>query len=243
MRLLLVSGDAAFNMALDELLLNLATEIGPTIRFYGFSPSAITIGYFQRVEDAINLEEARKLGISFVRRMTGGGAVYHDENGEITYSVVLPARESVLESFKRICNGVVLTLRRMGIPAEFSPINDVVVNKKKISGSAQTRRFGFLLQHGTIMYGTDLNVMEKVLLPPKKLAQKGLSSIRDRVTTAEMELGRRISFDEILSYAIKGFSEALGDKLDEVGLEELSIKDRIREIEAKYRSREWNWMR
>lgn len=243
MRLLLVSGDAAFNMALDELLLNLAPEIGPTARFYRFSPSAITIGYFQRVEETVNLEEAKKLGISFVRRATGGGAVYHDERGELTYSVVLPARESVLESFKKICNGVVLTLRRMGILAEFSPINDVVVNKKKISGSAQTRKYGFLLQHGTIMYGTDLDVMERVLLPPKKLAQKGLSSIRDRVTTAEIELGRRISFDEILSNAIEGFSEALGDELEEVKLEELNIEDKIREVEVKYRSREWNWMR
>jgi len=242
MRLLLISGDAAFNMALDELLLNLAPKIGPTVRFYKFSPSAITIGYFQRVSETINLEEAGKLGIDFVRRATGGGAVYHDERGELTYSVVLPARESVLESFKRICNGVVLTLRRMGIQAEFSPINDVVVNRRKISGSAQTRRSGFLLQHGTIMYGTNLDVMERVLLPPKKLAQKGLSSIRERVTTAEIELGRKVSFDEVLSSAIEGFSETLGEKLEETNAEEIGL-EAIREIEARYRSREWNWMR
>jgi lipoate-protein ligase A len=243
MRLLLISGDAAFNMALDELLLNSAPEIGPTIRFYRFSPSAITIGYFQRVEETVNLDEVRKLGIGFVRRATGGGAVYHDERGELTYSVVLPARESVLESFKKICNGVVLTLRRMEIQAEFSPINDVVVRKRKISGSAQTRRSGFLLQHGTIMHGTDLDVMERVLLPPKKLAQKGLSSMRERVTTAEIELGRGVSFDEVLLNAIEGFSEALGERLEEAKPEEIGLEEQIREIETRYRSREWNWMR
>jgi lipoate-protein ligase A len=118
----------------------------------------------------------------------------------------------------------------------------VVVNRRKISGSAQTRRSGFLLQHGTIMYGTDLDVMERVLLPPKKLAQKGLSSIRERVTTAEIELGRKVSFDEVLSSAIEGFSEALGEKLEETNAEEIGL-EAIREIEARYRSREWNWMR
>jgi len=239
MRLLLRSGDAAFNMALDEFLLNLAQRIGPTVRFYRFSPSAATIGYFQRVEEVLNLDYMDENGIGFVRRPTGGGAVYHDEMGELTYSVVIPAREPVRESFRRICHGVVLTLRRMGVKAEFSPINDVMVRGRKISGSAQTRRQGFLLQHGTIMYGTDLEVMEKVLLPPKKLEQKGLSSIRERVTTAEIELGRKVDFDEVLEAALDGFSEALGEKLQE---EDLDISG-VRELEAKYRSREWNWMR
>ncbi|MEM3619484.1 MAG: lipoate--protein ligase family protein, partial [Candidatus Korarchaeum sp.] len=155
-RLLLESGDAATNMAIDEALMRFGI---PTIRFYRFSPSSVTIGYFQRVSSAVNLEEAMKGGVRVVRRITGGGSVYHDERGELTYSIVAPVElfpKGFAESMRYVCEGVVRTVRAFGLDAEFSGVNDVVVAGRKLSGSAQAREQGILLQHGTIMYATDL---------------------------------------------------------------------------------------
>ncbi len=247
MRLLLVSGDAKFNMALDEALLELISlgRSEPAIRFYRFSPTAITIGYFQSIEKAVNLRKALSLGIDVVRRPTGGGAVLHDEKGELTYSIVVPEipGEEVEKSFRRICLGVVLTLEELGLEASFVPINDVIVSGRKISGSAQTRRRGFILQHGTILYNTDLELMQELLTPPtEKLLEKGVSSVRGRVTTVSEQLGREVSFDEVLSAAIKGFSRALGEELvpSNPTEDELNLTS---ELERKYGSEKWNEMR
>ncbi len=247
MRLLLVSGDAKFNMALDEALLELISSgrSEPTVRFYRFSPTAVTIGYFQSIRKTVNLQKATSLGIDVVRRPTGGGAVLHDEKGELTYSVVVPeiSGEEVVESFRRICLGVILTLKELGLEASFVPVNDVVVSGRKISGSAQTRRGGFILQHGTILYNADLDLMQEVLTPPtEKLLEKGVSSIRERVTTVSEQLGRDVSFDEVLDAAIKGFSRALGEKLipSDPTEDELILAS---ELERKYGSKEWNEMR
>ncbi|MEM3930136.1 MAG: biotin/lipoate A/B protein ligase family protein, partial [Candidatus Korarchaeum sp.] len=167
-RLLLESGDAATNMAIDEALMRFGI---PTIRFYRFSPSSVTIGYFQRVSSAVNLEEAMKGGVRVVRRITGGGSVYHDERGELTYSIVAPVElfpKGFAESMRYVCEGVVRTVRAFGLDAEFSGVNDVVVAGRKLSGSAQAREQGILLQHGTIMYATDLEKLASLLIAPKE---------------------------------------------------------------------------
>ncbi len=238
-RLLLIEGDAAFNMAVDEALMVIGT---PTVRFYRFRPSAVTIGRFQRVSDSVNLEALSELGIKFVRRPTGGGSVFHDELGEITYSVAGP-RElfpvSIEGSLRWIAKGVIKALDELGVKAELSGINDVVVNGRKISGSAQARTKHNLMQHGTLMYATDLEKLSKVLRAPKeKLADKGVTSIYERVTTASLVLSRRISYEEALEAMIKGFS-FLGE-LEEGELTDSELEV-VRRLVSKYESREWNF--
>ena len=240
-RLLLESGDAVLNMAIDEALMRFGM---PTVRFYKFSPSAITIGYFQRVASSVNLEEVRKANVRVIRRITGGGSVYHDENGELTYSVtggedLFP--RGVLESMKYICEGVVRAIKILGAEAEFSGINDVLISNKKVSGSAQAREGGSLLQHGTIMYATDLERLASLLWAPReKLEDKGLKSILERVTTISREINRNLSFNEVLDAAIEGFS-FLGE-FQEGGLseEEWKLVDILVE---KYSSDSWNFRR
>ncbi len=240
-RLLRIEGDAAYNMAVDEALLRSGI---PTVRLYRFRPSAVTIGYFQRVESSVNLELARRLGIQVVRRPTGGGAVYHDERGELTYSVVGPQEffpRDVRETFRFICRGVTDTIRMFGLEPEFAGVNDILVNGRKISGSAQTREGGMLLQHGTLMYATDLEMLARLITPPReKLADKGVGSVLERVTTLERELGRGVSFEEVLEAAIDSFS-FLGD-LEEGSLtvEEWRLAG---ELEEKYRDGRWNFRR
>lgn len=239
--------DVYWQMAFDEALLTLRSrgEIPSTLRLYRFKPSAVTIGYFQKISEAVNLEFLRERGIQFTRRITGGGSVYHDTNGEITYSIVLPVEgvlTDVLESYRIICSGLVYALRKLGVPAEFVPVNDVVVYGRKISGSAQTRRAGFLLQHGTLMYATDLDTLERALLAPReKLESKGVRSIRERVVVLRDIVGD-ISVEELAKTLVEGFSRAL---ITDVYYDELTEREHraAGELVEKYRDPSWIFKR
>ncbi len=247
-RLIINEGDVYWNMAFDEAML-LFRERGlvpNTLRLYVFKPSAVTIGYFQRVFDAVNLDYLSSKGIPFTRRITGGGSVYHDEFGEVTYSVVASIDDisrDVLESYKIICSGLVYAIKRLGLSAEFKPINDVVIGGKKVSGSAQTRKKNTLLQHGTLMYNTDIAALANCLRAPKeKLAAHGVKSILERVTTLTRELNRVVSKDEVIKALVDGFSEALDVDfvVEKPTSGELELASRLVD---KYKSREWVFKR
>ena len=154
--------DAYHNMALDEAIATARSRnlVPNTIRFYRWKPSAVSIGYFQSMEEEVDTSACKAMGVDYVRRITGGGAVYHDYNGELTYSIIVSERHkiiprNILESYGVLCSGLVLGLKILGIPAEFKPINDIVVEDRKISGNAQTRRMGVIQQHGTILRRVD----------------------------------------------------------------------------------------
>lgn len=248
-RLIIDSGDVYWNMAIDEAMLVLRDKgvIPNTLRLYVFSPSAVTIGYFQRVEDAVDTSFLEKHGIDFTRRITGGGSVYHDKYGEVTYSVVAGINDisrDIEESYRIICNGIVYAIEEFGLKPVFKPVNDVVVNNKKISGSAQARKKNALLQHGTLMYATNIDLLARCLKAPKqKLESHGVRSIRERVTTLSIELGRRVSRNEVIEALIKGFKKALGVnefKLSTYTVDEINIASVLKK---KYMSREWIYRR
>ena len=243
-RLIIDDGDPHYQMALDEALLTLRSlnVIPDTLRLYVFNPSGITIGYFQSLRRAVNVEKAKELNIPIVRRITGGGSVYHDANGEITYSIVstlerLP--KDVAKSYEFITKGIVYAAEYLGVEAKFIPINDVVIGGKKFSGQAQIRRRNTILQHGTFMYASDLDLLASVLRVPKiKLKAKKVPSIRERVTTVSEALGRRVSREEAIEALKYGFSRALNAELYEDSLrpEEIEL---AKNLIWKYKSREW----
>ena len=247
-RLVIDEGSATYNMAMDEamLLLRGLGVIPDTLRLYVFKPSAVTIGYFQSVSKSVNLDYIRSNNIALVRRPTGGGAVYHDFNGEITYAIVMSASSvptDLVDSFRFLTGGVVEAARILGAPAEFKPLNDVVISGKKFSGQAQLRRLGAVLQHGTFMYRTNLDVLAKSLLAPTiKLKDKKISSIRERVTTISEYLGRELSREEVLEALIKGFSKSLNVEFFEDSPKEVELT-LAKSLEWKYMSREWNYLR
>ena len=149
--------DAFSNMAIDEAIIDSVKreESPPTIRFYKWKPSAVSIGCFQGMNDEVNFKKCKELGIDCVRRKTGGGAVYHDADGEITYSIIGPQSHfptGIHESYKFICSWIIAGLDELGIEAEFAPINDIVVDGKKISGNAtdQKRRNASAAWHHTL---------------------------------------------------------------------------------------------
>ncbi|AMQ18677.1 lipoate--protein ligase family protein [Thermococcus peptonophilus] len=235
-------------MAIDEAIMRARIEgkVPDTVRLYAFSPSSVTIGRFQSVVHDVNLEEAKKLGVPVVRRITGGGSVFHDEYGEITYSVVIgedyhPALKNVEESYRYLAGPLVDALKELGLDAGFSGLNDIVANGKKISGSAQTRRRGVILQHGTFMYATRVEVLGRVLRVSKeKLKDKGVSSIWERVTTLERE-GVKLTRWEAYELLKENFYNAFELEEGELTDYELELAEKL--IEEKYGNPKWNEMR
>lgn len=234
---------AAENMAIDEAIGEaIAKKISPpTIRFYQWSPGAVSIGYFQCIGQEVDLDACRSQGIDYIRRRTGGGAVFHDPSGEITYSLIAPEGNfsGIRESYKEICSSIILGLSMLGISAAFRPINDVVVDGRKISGSAQTRRKGVLTQHGTILYKLNRKAMFSLLKPsPLKLSDKSVKSFEDSVTCVHELCG--VSEERLYGALLAGFTENKEWSFGELSEEERSLTAKY---VNKYTSDEWNLSR
>jgi lipoate-protein ligase A len=208
--------NACYNMGLDEALLESVScgESLPVLRLYGWKPSAVSLGYFQGFEEEVDAEACARFGVDIVRRISGGGAVFHDR--EITYSLIMPlnhplAGNSILESYEKLCGGIVSGLGALGIQAAFAPINDILAGGRKVSGNAQTRRQGCVLQHGTVLLDTDAERMFCLLkVPQEKMKGKLISDSKARVTGLYTLLDREISFDEAAGALAQGFKKSLG---------------------------------
>ncbi len=233
---------AYWNMAFDESLLVHLDEIGPTLRVYGWNPPAVSIGYFQSMEEEVNVEKAREMGVDLVRRITGGGAVYHKY--EVTYSITLPeVKGRILDSYLVIDMGIIKALQNLGLNAKHHGINDVVVNGKKISGNAQTRKYGGLLQHGTLLMDVNVDEMFEILrVPEEKLRDKVIDNVKHRVTSLKHE-GVNIEFEELQKVLVDGFREALNAKIYEDEVPD-KVYEYARKLEVeKYATPEWNFRR
>jgi len=240
--------DGFTNMAIDEAIAQTVSKTGkPTIRFYSWKPAAVSIGYFQGMKQEVNLEECRNQKIDAVRRLTGGGAVFHEE--ELTYSFSCPIEsrivsDNILESYKKICGALVNGFSEMGLKAEFAPLNDVVAEGKKISGNAQTRRFEAVLQHGTILLKVDVEKMFSILrVPDEKIKDKLVKSVKQRVTSLEQLLERNVSFEETAKAMKQGFEQEFEAKLVEGSLseEEKQLAGKVKE--ERFSKEEWNFKR
>jgi lipoate-protein ligase A len=209
------AGNAFYNMALDESILESvsAGESPPTLRFYGWAPPAVSLGSSLILENEIDQGTCRAEGVDVVRRISGGGAVFHHK--ELTYSIIMPvshplaAGQEIDASYETLCGGVIAGLSILGLCAQFQPINDVIVGGKKVSGNAQSRRKGCILQHGTVLLGLDLDLMFRLLrVDEEKLRRKHIASARQRVTSLA-DLGLPLSFDEAQVHFVEGFRRAL----------------------------------
>ena len=239
------------NMAIDEaIMLAIQEDKAPqTLRLYRWNPSAVSIGTFQGMMDEVDVDFCESIGIDFIRRITGGGAVYHDYEGEITYSIIMPkdhrlAPNDILESYRLLCGGIVKALEHLGIKSEFKPINDVDVGGRKVSGNAMTRRHGCVLQHGTILLDLDVNLMFTILkVPQEKISDKMIADVKERVTSIRDILGRDVQINELKDALRLGFSEALDIKLipSKLSAEEQNTSKRL--ALEKYSSHEWNFSR
>lgn len=246
-RVIGVSANNAFvNMAMDEAISEAvrAKKALPTIRFYKWQPSAVSIGYFQSLNDEVDAELCKKMGVDIVRRRTGGGAVYHDAAGEITYSVIAPEGmfpKGITESYHEICGWIVNALAKVGIVAEFKPINDIITDGKKISGNAQTRRNGILLQHGTILYKLDVATMFSLLKVPKeKISDKFIADVKQRVTSVT-DINPAITEQQLVDALIAAFTEGKEFETGNFTPEEMAAAEKL--AKERYSSDEWSHLR
>jgi lipoate-protein ligase A len=228
---------AVTNMAIDEALMETVGEV-PILRIYGWRPAAVSIGYFQSMNEEVNFAKCREIGVDVVRRMTGGGAVLHE--CELTYSFI--SREypkNIMESYRWICDAIVMSINRLGFDANFVPLNDIVIANKKVSGNAQTRRNGVLLQHGTILLGVDVNKMFSVLkVPSEKLRDKIIKDAKERVTSLA-----GTTFDDMATSLKTSFAAKFESKLITDALSTKEISRATWLANRKYSSKEWNHRR
>jgi len=221
---------AALNMGVDEAILDAVSvkSSRPTLRLYSWNPSAVSLGRFQAIDDSVDLGACRREGVDVVRRISGGGSVFHGRKGEVTYSVALreehlPARD-VVSSFEYLLGGVAGAIRATGLQAEVSPINDVVVNGRKIGGSAQVRRNGGVLQHGTVLLDLDKALAFRVLkVPSLKMEQRLLVKPEDRVTSINAE-GVHVTPARFRRLLERSFAKALDAEFGESGLTEAELR-------------------
>jgi lipoate-protein ligase A len=196
-----------YSVCADKVLLkNHTSADDDTLLIYSRDRACISVGRFQRTEESIDLDYVKKNNISVVRRISGGSNIYTDTN-QLTYSVVLgkdrlpPDRN---DSFAVICSAVLSSLKELNINGVHKPVNDILVNGKKISGSAQARSLNAVLQHGSIILDVDDRVVRSSLKDNKKRSYDGLTSIKEC-------LGYIPPRDEMTKAFMTGFSEVFGE--------------------------------
>lgn len=260
----------AYNMALDEALLDWHSEgeIPPIIRFYEWNPATLSIGYFQQVQKDINLQAVHEQNLGFVRRPTGGRAVLHDQ--ELTYSVIvsesypnMPA--TVTEAYRVISEGLLLGFQKLGLEAYFSVPQteqqladlkkpksavcfdapswyELVVEGKKVAGSAQTRQKGVILQHGAILL--DLN--EELLLSvfnfeSEEAKERMRKKLPEKAVAMNQFVDTPFTIEQCVEAFSKGFEEALNIELMPYELNEIQQQYIEHLMKTKYATNEWNF--
>jgi len=241
-------------MAIDEAVLQarIAGKVPNTVRFYRWQPSAVSIGRFQNIENEVNLDNCRKQGVDVVRRITGGGAVYHDSQDEITYSVVV-ARDDlgqnidVTDAYKRISGGLVNALRSLGVKADFSPGDqrncpNLAVKERKISGSSQSFKGGIVLQHGTLLLRADLERMFAFLrVLWAQTCMEIVNVAGKKITSVEQELGVEVSVERAYEALVEGFKDALEMNLSEGVLTEEELETTKKLRQEKFANHDWTF--
>ncbi|WP_100331542.1 lipoate--protein ligase family protein [Bacillus xiapuensis] len=263
---------ASYNMAMDEALLDWHSEgvIPPVIRFYGWKPAALSIGYFQKAKKEINFEAVEKHGLGFVRRPTGGRGVLHEH--ELTYSVIVSENHpnmpaGVTDAYRVISEGILKGFHHLGLEAYFAvpktesekehlkkPRSSVcfdapswyelVVEGRKIAGSAQTRQKGVILQHGSILLDLDEDKLFSLFnYPNERVKNRMRQAFRKKAVAINEISSKKITLDMARQAFKQGFEEGLS-----VELEPLELSDQQRDYieklaKERYESEGWNFKR
>jgi lipoate-protein ligase A len=261
--------DAFYNMALDELLMDKVRnrEIDAALRFYEWEIPTLSLGYFQKVHKEIDLEKVENYGYQMVRRQTGGRGVLHDK--ELTYSVILPENyqgmpESVTESYKILSHGLLYGFRNLGLNADFSIPKtkeekkeltqirssvcfdtpswyELVVEGRKIAGSAQTRKKGVILQHGSILLNVDVDhLFDMFKYGNVRLKEKMKAAFKEKAVAINDISEQQFKVDDLYQPFKDGFIKGLDIQVEDYSLSD-EDKARLDTLIAKYQSDDWNY--
>ncbi|MBU0611130.1 MAG: lipoate--protein ligase family protein [Armatimonadetes bacterium] len=256
--------NGAWNMAVDEamLLAGVAGLIPPTLRFYAWEPATVSLGFFQPLDERIDLTQIAARGFGLVRRPSGGRAILHKD--ELTYSVVVPEGlipdgRSVMGSYRTLSRGIEAGLRLLGLGAEMpdrrhaprlkaaglptvcfaaSAGGDMVAGGRKIVGSAQTRRGGVIMQHGSVPIHMD-PAEHLAVMPGEGTDEASQQRLLAKACGVADALGRPVSFDELAAALRQGFEEHFGITFEEAELTEWETAQAQRLSEERYATRAW----
>jgi lipoate-protein ligase A len=230
--------DPRINLAIEEYLLNtMDVEKDSFLLFYINEPSII-IGKNQNTAEEINTDYVDSNGIHVVRRLSGGGAVYHDL-GNLNYSFITTDDGNSFRNFRKFTEPVVKALQKLGVNAELSGRNDLLVEGRKISGNAQFSTRGRMFSHGTLMFDTEVEAVVSALnVSKEKIESKGIKSIRSRVANISEFLKEPMTVTEFRSAILHSLFE--GE--ENVKYWELTDEDwdNIRAL-SKKRYGNWDW--
>lgn len=261
--------DPFYNMAVDEAIAVVGPEGWPaTVRVYGWRPAAISIGYSQRVHNTVSLEKCARRGIPLVRRLTGGRAVFHDQ--EVTYSVIakrdhFQSGGSVLETYRRIGQGLISSLERLGIQAFLRRVGfgdgeygntcvpapcftssgryEVTVGGRKVVGSAQRQIGEVVLQHGSLLTGEGHLKIAQLLPLGVAEGDKMAQELRDKTISLGALLLRPVSYTEVAEALFLGFQAAFQVSMEpgQLSSDEEQLAHRL--IRERYGRQEWTLRR
>ena len=248
--------DGVSNMAVDMAVAEAVAEGSqlPTLRLYGWEPFCLSLGYGQRAREA-DLPALNRHGWALVRRPTGGKAILHGD--ELTYSLCLPldhelASGDVIESYRRISAGLLLGLEQIGLSAsakhqgagvrqsEAGPVcfdvpshYEIVVDGRKLVGSAQMRRKGVILQHGTIpLCGDVARICDVLVFDSEDERERQRRSVRQRAVTLSQLLGRTPEWSDVAAAIVEGFARVFDLALLPATLSQQELK-RVGELKAE----------
>ncbi|BBK28133.1 octanoyltransferase LipM [Staphylococcus arlettae] len=263
------SNDPYYNMAFDEALLNFVSrgEIDPVIRFYTWNPGTLSVGYFQRLTKEIDTAKVKALGYGLIRRQTGGRGVLHDK--ELTYSVIVPESHpnmpsTITEAYRVISEGLLEGFKLLGFDAYFAiPRSEeereklkqprsavcfdapswyeLVVEGRKIAGSAQVRQKGVILQHGSLLQDVDIDeLFDLFIFKNDRLKDKMKQAFVDKAVAINDIAERHISIAEMESAFEAGFKKGLDIEFKPLKLTPSQLQE-VDELIIKYKSDEWNY--
>lgn len=227
-----------FNLALEEYVFKELTQFDEIFLLWINKP-AIIVGKNQNTIEEINLEYIKENDIHVVRRLSGGGAVYHDY-GNLNYTIISNNDDSVAFNFETFSKPVIEVLASLGVEAEFTGRNDIVIGKQKFCGNAQYMQKNRVLHHGAILFDVDLNVLSKALKVSKdKIESKGIKSVRSRVTNVVDHLDEKIDVEEFKNLLLEHIFK--NTEIREYKLTEQDYENINRLMEERYNTWEWNF--
>lgn len=256
--------DAATNMAIDETLLNWHSEgkIPPIIRFYGWDKPSLSVGHSQNEKKSIDIESIHKHGCHFVRRLTGGSAVLHDH--EVTYSMIVNESHSkiphaVNEAYYVLADGLLRGYQNLGIEATFaSPqqesgdnrsavcfetpaIYEILAGGKKLSGNAQARRKGVLLQHGSLPISYDAAMLFDLFrFSSAQRRNRQQEQFFRKATSIHEQMEEKLEFDDLVPVFHKGMKDSLDIETEGFEVTADLWKEVLHLRDTKYSTNTWN---
>lgn len=229
--------DPRINLAIEEYALK-NLDINETYLLFYINEPSIIIGKNQNTIEEINTEYVDKNGIHVVRRLSGGGAVYHDL-GNLNFSFITKDDGESFHNFRKFTEPVVTALRKLGVNAELSGRNDLLAEGRKISGNAQFSTRGRMFSHGTLLFDSEIeSVVSALNVKKDKIESKGIKSIRSRVANISEFLSEKVTIDQFRSLLLKNIFEGLDD-IPEYVLTEQDWEN-IHDL-SKERYQNWDW--